>query len=186
MKKKLFRRLIASLLSFILCLSLFTMTAFADLPEIQNVNISEDGILSWSPVEGADDYFFYLESGGGYVGNKESYNLKEFAERMGYGTGKYNVGLNARKDGREISQTWKGIYNYVSTQPKLKDPYNIQFDMGTSTLTWDGDPNTKEYTVCVFQNGSVLSSLMRYIRDGSKSVKYDLTEPGNYKFSIRA
>lgn len=54
-KGKFFKKLAATMLSLVMCLSLMQVTAFA-LPVVPNVAISSEGILTWDDVPGAVSY----------------------------------------------------------------------------------------------------------------------------------
>ncbi len=119
------------------------------LGEMQNVKISEDGILSWDAYPGALVYDFTVANGGGYC-EETSIDLNACLKRYGRGSGTYDVAVYALSDrrdndGYQLTTTWKGKYTYTATDPQLDKATNLTWN-GT-VASWDPVPNAETYTV---------------------------------------
>ena len=62
MKERITKKILAIFLTIAMCLTLMPVTAFAEEPKIQNVHISEEGILTFDEVPGAVRYVIDIRS----------------------------------------------------------------------------------------------------------------------------
>ena len=143
-KTKIISLLLALVMAFG-CLSGFKEKVKASLPELQNVQISDEGIMTWDAFDGAADYDWSIKTGGGTC-KETSVDLKEFCSLCCWKSGSYQVTIFARNaSGEAISETWSGTYNYVSEHAQLATPSNIQWT--GNVMTWDPVPYATRYRV---------------------------------------
>ena len=93
-----------------------------ELPELNGVSISEEGILSWEPS--SIDWNYYLCSVGSiqFWVDGTSVDLKDICWKNKLADGTYNVTLrqyNSLEKSKQVqtSATWKGSYKYTSDKP---------------------------------------------------------------------
>jgi len=97
------------------------LTYNRELPELKNVVISEDLVLTWDAMDLAKCYVFTVGSVEGIV-EGTSLDLKEICWKNNFENGKYNVTLCAfdnvdQRDKGRISATWSSEINYESDKP---------------------------------------------------------------------
>lgn len=187
-KRKLGKRIAAWLLCMVMVFSSvnlpgFTLTVFAAGTDIQNVNIDADGIMTWDAFPGANEYYFEIGSGGGYV-DGTSINLYQCLESYGKTSGTYTVRLNARDTNRaKISTTYITEYIYIAKNAQLGVPTNFKWN-GT-TVSWDSVPNATSYNVFIYKDTSFLTSDV--VNDTSIDIAGFLKEGTNdYKVQVSA
>ena len=141
-------KIISTILALVMafgCLSGFKEKVKASLPELQNVQISENGIVTWDAFDGAVDYDWSIYSGGG-ICKETSVDLKDFCSMCCWKNGTYTVSIYARDaEKNAISETWTGTYTYVSDHAQLATPSNIQWT--GNVMTWDPVPYATRYRV---------------------------------------
>ncbi|MBR4186308.1 MAG: hypothetical protein IKQ87_11095, partial [Clostridia bacterium] len=65
-----------------------------ELPKLQNVSISANGVLNWDPFEGATEYSWLISTGGGLT-TSTSVDLRGWLENHDEESGTYTVTLYA-------------------------------------------------------------------------------------------
>ncbi len=144
------KKLIAAAITVLLSMAVFGIlplagtTVNAAMPEMKNVKISSDGILSWDAVAGATNYEWFIGSGGGNAEDTQV-DLKQACLDFGFTNGTYDVKLYAEKNGEQISMAWEGTYSYTSAKPQLATPSNLAWN--GNIATWDAVPNAESYSV---------------------------------------
>ena len=134
-----------------MCIALFSLlsvsetTVYADLPDIQNVSVSAESILSWDAFPGAAEYFVGVDGAGGAYTSETSYDLNQLPLRNKQPSGEYRVELMAVDSTVTIiSSEWSGTFTYTSPYPQLAAPTNLGWD--GNTATWDPVPNADHYS----------------------------------------
>ncbi len=126
-----------------------------ELIEIQNVILSGD-ILSWDTVdiEGCYYHVGILNGGGSDILDATSFNLRDFAKRIGLKSGTHSVSLEARdEDDMAVSIEYKFEYVYEADYPQLATPTNLRWENGY-TAAWNAVENAFEYVCLVYINGN--------------------------------
>lgn len=162
-------------------LPLADSTVYAAMPEIKNVRISSEGILSWDAFSGATNYNWSVGSGGGNTKDTQA-DLKQACLDYGFASGTYDVKLFAEKNGEQISMVWEGSYSYTSANPQLATPVNLSWN--GNIATWDAVPNAECYAVNLdgdsrkFFYGVQTNScdMTKWLKDGT----------GEYSFNVWA
>ena len=100
------------------------------------VSLSPEGILSWNPYPGAEDYGFTLFTGGGSTSNQTSIDLRHYAELWGCEEGEtydYSIYATINVDGMriEFSKRYNGTYTYTKQTQILGD---INKDSATNII----------------------------------------------------
>ena len=116
-----------------------------ELPEIPNVAVSAEGVLTWDALEGAKGYSVTVrtEEGGrqGTVGASGPLE-KDFGETLrsqGFASAEATVLIYAYdSSSNKISKETTRTFNYVARGEKLSEPTNLHW-VGTK-LVWDRDP----------------------------------------------
>ena len=165
------------------------------LSDLQNVTISQEGVMSWDAFEGAGTYNYSIYTGGGYE-DTTSLDLKAFCDSVGFESGTYTVKLYAMDDysysgGQQISNVWEGTYTYVSTTTKIATPTNVQ--LAGTILSWDSVQNAEGYGISIdggehtskkFTTTSNTVDLLKYLEDGTHSYTIGIVADANgYKQS---
>jgi len=152
------------------------------LGEMQNVKISEDGILSWDEYPGALVYNINIGSGGGYC-EGTSLDLKVWLKDFGMGNGTYTVEIYAmsdtrNNDGYQLTTAWKGEYTYTASDPQLDKATNLTWN-GT-VASWDPVPNAESYRVWL--GGDYLGNLFFTGIETTSFDAYNYISEGTYEY----
>ncbi len=164
------KRVLSTLLALLFAVSLvpaMSGTARAD-NELQNVNLSPEGVLSWDAYPDADKYYFTITHTNvedpeqdkirDEIYQKEqstfSLDLIDLCRERGCSSGTYSVSvyasqLNPNGGHMEIPLTseWKGtfVYNPAKTLPT---PQNLRWD--GDLAKWDAVEGAEFYIVCLY------------------------------------
>ncbi|MBR3056412.1 MAG: fibronectin type III domain-containing protein [Clostridiales bacterium] len=166
-----------------------------ELPEIPNVAVSAEGVLTWDALEGAKGYSVTVrtEEGArqGTVGASGPLE-KDFGEilrKEGFGSGEATVSVYAYDSSGQISKETKRTFEYVALGEKLSEPTNLHWS-GTR-LVWDRDAdNQVQYKVRFsFSDDGGQTWKPESIRNPSNENYFDLEDyliPGTnlYKASV--
>lgn len=125
-------------------------------------SISEDGVLSWSPVEGAAGYRLYIDGNvieideGDPAFEANECDLKAEIDDLVengylYNTGTFMIDFEA-VDGKDISFAfWSHSFEYISDKvPPVEDIDNVR--LGSGMMTWDAPENAASYTIRINRN----------------------------------
>lgn len=130
----------------------WTQTAYAEdeYPDVQNVNIGEDGVMTWDAVSGADRYVVMIDSGFLFVDSPE-FDLKDhidgaIEEGNMENTGSYEIRLSAL-NGSETLATWSGTYTYTSPYHPITIGTIDNVVISGGLLTWDAYPEADHYWI---------------------------------------
>ena len=141
------RRLLSAVLTLILLLGSFSVWQRARADggvNMQNVTISADGYLSWSPFAGASKYHYSI-GGHGRSTTETTADLIEICSSADFSSGTYPVKLYAQDaNGTQISATWTGSYVYTEG-PKLATPTNVKWNK--NTVSWDAVEGATNYLI---------------------------------------
>ena len=101
-----------------------TVTFTIEFPELKNVKISSDGMMTWDAFSGAKSYY-YSVSNYGRQSTTNSADLKAFCKMCGLKSGTYSVNLYAldsysMADAKRISEIWKGSFYYDASASSYK------------------------------------------------------------------
>ena len=119
--------------------------AHASGTQIKNVTISDDGILSWDPFDGADYYSLRIGTKNCIVQSKKhSTDLNARCLSFNLEKGTYKVELAAmRSDNTLISDKWTGSFTYDQDVETLVTPTNLRWD--GNVASWDAVPHAQRY-----------------------------------------
>ena len=146
---------------------------FSPLNTVTNVTISDDGTISYDPVDGAAYYLVNVD-GVDHMVNGLSY------DQLTAGT--HVVKISAKADSADGSVVYYSKY----TDPKTVvicgevDPEQILFDSMTATLTWMGVSDAQAYEVRVQSNSDIVTEVVT-----RTSFAFD-PHNSNFTVSIRA
>ena len=164
-KGKFFKKLAAMMLSLVMCLSLMQVTAFA-LPEIPNVEISSEGILTWDNVPGAELYITNALSDDGYSnvgfsGFNSGFDIQEKMTDSGLPSGNYDITVIAYDGANDDIAEGHVNYSYTSPLERLSEPQNPRWD--GKKAVWDVVPNATSYwAFLVYSNGKEIPNQFTY------------------------
>ena len=192
MKKKLFFVLMICVLAAIVAVS-FTGCKGDKLPSVRNLNVTDDGYLSWGAVEGADGYVIYFndnEADRFYLTNTYI-SIDEPEIKSVLKSGQKNnvyiraVTLDSKKLPAKTSDRSKIIFNYSR---KLATPNKIK--MSKERFSWRGVTDAEDYKAYVRRSGETTGTLydMTWVT-GTASVTgtiNDLADGNMYYVSIVA
>ena len=166
--KSIVYRTVSALLCIVLFCAGISITAFAEQEEIQNVSLSEDGVLTWDPYEGATRYWIILgSSASAFQPEGTSANLYEKALENNLPSGTYSFSLVACDDAwNNLSLTYRGTFDFVA-------PVGLDEVKG---LCWDG--KTAKWDAV---EGAI--GYMVYVYSGDSAVIYDYVEETSRDFS---
>lgn len=89
-----------------------------ELPKLQNVTMS-NGILSWDPVDGAEEYKLSIAGMVSYYSNPQI-NIQNYLRSCEYDYGNYSIIITAVDAGsNDISQPYEYYYEYTSEKTKI-------------------------------------------------------------------
>ena len=151
MKKKLFFVLMICMLAAVLAATLAGCGS-DKLPSVRNLNVTDDGYLSWGAVDGADGYVIYFndnESDRFFITNNYI-SIDEPEIRSVLKSGEKNnvyiraVTLNDKKLPEKTSDRSKIIFNYSR---KLATPNKIK--MSKERFSWRGVSDAEDYVAYV-------------------------------------
>lgn len=136
-----------------------------------NVQMSEDGILSWNAFGSTGTYTIDVEkyaNGAGLVTrfntSYTSIDLVEILETRKIDSGNYSISIYSYNNGAPVS-TKAVRFKYLSSYPKLDEPKNIKaiYSNENCWITWDDVTNATEYVVNAYDiNGSQIKSYPAY------------------------
>ncbi len=180
---------ICRIISVLLCIVLFCagvpVTAFAEQQEIRNVTISDSGVLTWDPYEGATRYWITLGSSAvAFQPEGTSSDLYKEAMKANLPSGTYSFSLVACDDNwNNLSLTYYGTYIF-NPPVGLDEVKGLRWE--GRTAKWDAVEGAVGYNVYIYGGGNMI--LNDYCEetslDYSKSV---WLEAGNdYCFSVMA
>ena len=166
--KSIVYRTVSALLCIVLFCAGISITAFAEQEEIQNVSLSEDGVLTWDPYEGATRYWIILgSSASAFQPEGTSANLYREALEANLPSGTYSFSLVACDDAwNNLSLTYRGTFDFVA-------PVGLDEVKG---LCWDG--KTAKWDAV---EGAI--GYMVYVYSGDSAVIYDYVEETSRDFS---
>ena len=162
---KIGKRVLSLLLCFVMLVGLMPTTAFAwTAPTLSgdgggtwNIQLSAEGVLSWNAMNSTtyDIHVDRTEMGGtvtkiqGISGT--SYNFIDYLKNKKIENGTYYFYIKAN----DTDITSGDIrFTYVSPEPKLSAPQNLQWD--GKVAKWDSVTNATKYTVNLYsESGSV-------------------------------
>ncbi|MBQ9414702.1 MAG: dockerin type I repeat-containing protein [Clostridia bacterium] len=174
---------IGLLLIVALLLALLPSTLFVgaeELPKLQNLQVSDSGILTWDAYPDAVDYFVYDDGGQVYT---TTFNFRLLLTMNGALEGVYAVKVAARDiNGREIAVATSPEYYYF-TLGKTPTPTGICWD--GYTARWDAVENAYRYWVTLYVDDEMYDTFE------TQDAQYDfstLAEDSSraYTFSVRA
>ena len=103
------------------------------LPELQNVQVSEAGVISWDAFEGATKYSI-IGGNSVYTVTGTSTDFYKVLVSKGVSSGNYTFKITAVNDDGAISRQYVGTYTYTKVAPKLAAPAEVWLD--DSTVKW--------------------------------------------------
>ena len=195
MKERITKKILAIFLTIAMCLTLMPMTAFADTdtPKIENVNISEEGILTFDEVPGAVRYKVRIinESIGKHTpGTYVSLGTNIFEtimERYKCSTARYGLAMWAYNSEDRICAALNDedeyyIFDYRSPLIELTAPTNLRWD--GYTARWDEVPNCGKYEFILYNEyGTVV--VIRETEDNFYEYSLYALKDGYY-FTVQA
>ena len=137
--------------TFIPILGMQKVQAAGDYPDVANVIISEDGVLTWDAYPGADTYWIGIDGGSLPTGDT-NYDLKRIIDRYVENgsmpnSGSHSIKIEAYGDGSVIA-TWEGTYEYTSPySPVTVGAIENVLISADGIVTWDPYPNAYVYWV---------------------------------------
>ncbi len=147
-------KLACLILALLLVLGLIPQTAFAaeDLPPLSGLQVSEDGIVSWDPFEGAVTYFVYATNGmDNYRISETSHNLKAALEEIDAESGDYTVTISAEDmNEKDIAISESPVYHFEG-RAHIDAPANIRWE--GCWAVWDAVPGASGYVISL-KNGT--------------------------------
>ena len=179
---------IAILMSFaIIIISFFGIMISAEpdeQKEIQNVNLSEDGLLTWDPYEGATRYWITFGPTDAFEPDGTSADLYQRALENNFPSGTYQVSLVACNDG------WANLSLYYYSSFEFVAP--IGLDQVTNphwdgkTARWDAVDGATGYNIYLYYD--TVNVTMDYVE--STSLDYSdsilLEKDREYRFAVMA
>ena len=158
MKERMTKKILAIFLTIAMCLTLMPVTAFAEIPIIQNINISEEGILTFDEVPGALRYEVDIRSN---VTERKKLSrpvtsgtniFETIMKRYKFPTARYYLEMWAydSEDSGCGSLTSDNAYyfDYESPLIELVPPTNLRWD--GYTARWDEVPNCEKYRINLY------------------------------------
>ena len=125
------------------------------LPDLKNVKISSEGILSWDAFNGSYQYQVSVANFGDFC-TSTTFDLKQICRNNKFSTGEYVVKVSALdSEGAQITNSWTGSYSYTSSLPQLQTPTNLSFN--GKVATWDEVTNADYYNVNLYDGNTILS-----------------------------
>jgi len=153
------KKILAIFLTIAMCLTLMPMTAFAEIPIIQNINISEEGILTFDEVPGAVIYKVDIRSS---VTERKKFNrpvtsgtniFETIMKGYKFPTASYWLVMRAyNSEGRLCADLNNEDeyyrFDYESPLIELVPPTNLRWD--GYTARWDEVPNCEKYRINLY------------------------------------
>ncbi len=179
---------IAALLSlFLIISSLFGISVSAEpdgQSEIQNVNLTEDGLLTWDPYEGATRYWIVFGSTASFQPEGTSANLYQKALDNNFPSGTYSFSLVACDDNwANLSLYYYGTFEFVAPIG-LDKVTNLRWD--GKTARWDSVDGAIGYNVYLYLGSNNID--VEYVEatslDYSDSIL--LEKNNDYSFAVMA
>ena len=139
------RRALALILVFMLVLSISHIGSIkvSGGGEIKNVNLSEDGVLTWDNYAGAVKYDLCIISVGEVRDCKSGFEVFKWLREKRAVSKKYEVGLLAKDSTDIIAQ--KSFEIEYNSPDQLHTPQNLKWD--GYNATWDAVSGASEYVV---------------------------------------
>ena len=124
-----------------------------ELPELQNLVISEAGVITWDPVEGVKLFTLWIYINGRnriqtFVRELEnpSYDLYATLASSGYDSCEVEVKIDSSDGaGTQLCRQASVKYDYVAKGPKLEAPKNARWD--GNVFRWDYDDDQAQFKV---------------------------------------
>ncbi|MBQ3404305.1 MAG: hypothetical protein IJG63_02665, partial [Oscillospiraceae bacterium] len=186
-------RILSLLLTMALVFSLASaLDTSADAASpMPDFRITDDGVLSWSYVDGADRYYLRGFTGvgilllrdDGYTFNNAlswnekglTFDLKKYMDgNKSYEEKTYNVWVQAVSGDEILDYESRCQYDYVSAIPQLSTPQNLRWN--GKTISWDPVENADRYVINVKREPEIESVWM----DRLKVTEADLTQTSDY------
>lgn len=130
--------------------------------DLQNVELSPAGVLTWDPYEGADDYGFAFRNvtspnspGGGYIGNKTEFDLVEMCKKFSYVYDIFDVEIYALK--KEKPQSTERYLQYSNKYTI----YDFHYDE-IYTITLNNNGIGTEYEPVQAIRGTEFRTVIKY------------------------
>ena len=179
------------------------------LPEIRDVAISEEGLLTWDyggqegdwfPPEGIQ-YGYYVEiydstnhflTGEYNQPTNHSYNVKDALKAEHVSTGTYTIKLEYFAYDEEeavdydyaFTQQASIDYEYTNEQTPLPAPTDLQIT--DATISWTAVAGAVSYTYQVYEDGVAKPNLKGTVNTTSKQLVYGFDIGHTYYFTVRA
>ncbi|MBQ9414699.1 MAG: dockerin type I repeat-containing protein [Clostridia bacterium] len=155
MKKQIGASLLAAAL-LLLMLPLSLTASADDLPLVNNIKISKDGILSWDAYPGAHSYYVY--GAGRADEGLLTYNVKEYLTNSGADTGDYTFSVSAENESYQDIALSKEVTYRFTAAGKMATPTNLRWGSGY-IAKWDAVPNADRYMVTLYEEDIVRETL---------------------------
>jgi hypothetical protein len=180
------KKILSCVIVIALILALFSVVPHADddRKEIQNVNLSPEGVLTWDPYEGATRYWITFEPQDAFEPEGCSADLYQRARDVNFASGTHSFSLVACNDNwGNLSQIYYGTFEYTAPVG-LGKVDNLRWD--GKTARWDPVDGAVGYNVYLY-NGDV-STNYYYVEetylDFSNSIA--LVLGNDYRFAVMA
>ncbi len=119
-------------------------------PDLKNVKISSEGLMTWDAFPKAVRYEFTIGTGGGTV-EETHLDLAETIKDFRYDAGTYNISLYAVDiNNRRVSPIWTGSYTYETHSAAFDDFVERLYVVA---MNRESDPEGKAFWVEKVQNG---------------------------------
>ena len=144
---------LAMVITFVPLLGSQAAYAAGDYSDVQNVNISEEGVLTWDAYPGADTYWIGID-GSSLPTTITTYNLKAVIDRnveVGSleNSGTHTITIEAY-GGDSVIATWNGTYEYTSPySPVTVGSIENVAISSQGIMTWDPYSGASIYQVGV-------------------------------------
>lgn len=154
------KRIISLFLTLVLTLALIpgfalrTVRAADDLPDLGNMQVSADGVVTWDPCEGAVSYWVYDYYERIYT---TSFDLKAKLLSEEAESGDYTLKVSAENDSHDdIALSYSPVYHY-EVPPQGPAPENLHWD--GYTACWDPVEGASGYRISLLRNNYTRETL---------------------------
>ena len=157
------------------------LEAFDDSrPALENVKISDAGVVTWDAYPGANRYYVYHNDnyGGGFQ-DERSFDLRAALEKGGAPSGWYSC-IVAAEDDNDNDIAYGALAWYYNGKDCLDTPANLRWD--GYTARWDPVEDAKGYFIQVVILNGQYCVLSTYVYDTS----IDLSDTAFYQDDVYA